>query len=404
MDPDSSARDSAGAAPTADSSDVCVVEVGSRTFVLVGTAHVSRESLDLVRQVIERERPDCVCVELDERRYAALSQEHSFDDLDLRSVIRQRQLVTLMLNLVLAAYQRQLGLSLGVMPGAELLEAARVARENGIPVELCDRDVRITLRRAWRAMRWWRRFILVSFLFASLFERPSLKEEDLRELRRQDVLSQLLRELGEAFPGLKSVLIDERDLYLAQKLLDASGDRVVAVVGAGHVEGVRRALSARRSVDLAILEAVPPASRLGLWLGWGVPAVIAGALVAIGLRQGVDAVGENLLFWILANGIPSFVGAVLALAHPATMAVAFLAAPVTSLTPVIGVGYVTAAVQTYFRPPRVREIQGVPGDLGSLRGWWRNRMLRIFLVLLLTTLGSLLGTWVGGAEIISNLF
>jgi pheromone shutdown protein TraB len=138
--------------------------------------------------------------------------------------------------------------------------------------------------------------------------------------------------------------------------------------------------------------------------GAGSAGEIASALVAIGLRQGVDAAGENLVFWILANGIPSFVGAVLALAHPATMAVAFLAAPVTSLTPVIGVGYVTAAVQTYFRPPRVRELQEVPRDLGSLRGWWSNRMLRIFMVLLLTTLGSLLGTWVGGAEIISNLF
>lgn len=403
MGPESSVREAAGLAPEG-SGDVSVVEVGSRTFVLVGTAHVSRESLDLVRSVIERERPDCVCVELDERRYEALSQEQRFDDLDLRAVIRQRQLVTLMLNLVLAAYQRQLGLALGVMPGAELLAAARAARESGIPVELCDRDVRITLRRAWRAMRWWRRFILVSFLLASLFERPSLNEEDLRELRRQDVLSRLLRELGEAFPGLKSVLIDERDLYLAQKLLDAPGDRVVAVVGAGHVEGVCRALGSGRQVDLATLEAVPPVPRLGRWIGWGVPAVIAGALVAIGVGQGAGAVGENLAFWILANGIPSFAGAVLALAHPATMAAAFLAAPITSLTPVIGVGYVTAAVQIYFRPPRVRELQRVPRDLGSLRGWWRNRMLRIFLVLVFTTLGSLLGTWVGGAEIVSNLF
>lgn len=404
MDPGSSLLDGRGAGAADESNDVCVIRTGSRTFVLVGTAHVSRESLELVRRVIERERPDCVCVELDERRYAALAQENRFDDLDLRTVIRERQLVTLVLNLVLAAYQRQLGLALGVMPGAELLEAARVARELGIPVLLCDRDVRITLRRAWRAMRWWRRFILVSFLLASLFQRPDLGEDDLRELRRRDVLSQLMRELGEAFPGLKSVVIDERDLYLAQKLVEAPGERVVAVVGAGHLEGVRRALGSGRGVDLSVLEAVPPAPRLARWFGWGVPIVVASALVAIGLRQGAEAVGANLIFWILANGIPSFVGAFLALAHPVTMLAAFLAAPVTSLTPVIGVGYVTAAVQTYFRPPRVRELQAVPTDVGSLRGWWHNRMLRIFLVLLFTTLGSLLGTWVGGAEILSNLF
>lgn len=387
-----------------DSSDVHVVEAGGRTYVLVGTAHVSRESRDLVRRVIERERPDCVCVELDERRHEALSQEQRFDELDLRQVIRERQLVTLLLNLVLSAYQKQLGLSLGVMPGAELLEAANTARECGIPVHLADRDVRITLRRAWRLTRWWRRFILFSFLLAAVFERPDLKEEDLRELRRQDVLSQLLGELGSAFPGLKSVLIDERDAYLAQRLREAPGQRVVAVVGAGHIEGIRRALRRNEAIDLRLLEAVPPAANVGRWIGWGVPLVVLGGLATIGARHGIDALGENAAFWVLANGIPSLLGAALALAHPATMGAAFLSAPFTSLTPVIGVGYVTAAVQAYYRPPLVRELQGVASDLASVRGWWRNRMLRIFLVLVFTTLGSLLGTWVGGAEIVSNLF
>lgn len=375
-----------------------------REFVLVGTAHISQESADLVREVIERESPDCVCVELDERRYEALSQPQSFEALDLKQVIRSQQLATLMLNLMLASYQKQLGLKLGVQPGSELLAAARTAEERGIPVALCDRDVRVTLRRAWRSLSWLKKFTLLSSLLAGLFEKTELSEDDLRELRQQDVMSKLMQELGEAFPGLKTVLIDERDAFLAKRIAQAPGRRVVAVVGAGHVEGIRQALRDDRPVDLATLETVPPVSPAWKWVGWGIPAVIVGSLVAIGLRHGAAAAGENLVFWILANGIPCAVGAVAALAHPVTIATAFVAAPITSLTPVIGAGYVTAFVQAYLKPPLVSEFREVSHDIASLRRWWSNRLIRIFLVFLFTTLGSLLGTWVGGAEIVSNLF
>jgi pheromone shutdown-related protein TraB len=377
-----------------------------REILLVGTAHVSRESVALVRLVIERARPDRVCVELDEGRHKALAEERRFEELDLRQVLRERQLATLMMNLTLAAYQRQLGLQLGVAPGTELLEATRVARELGCGVELCDRDVRVTLRRAWRAMSLWQRFMLLSALLGSLFERPQITEDELRALREEDVLSRLLRELGDAFPALKRVLIDERDTYLAERIARAEGRRVVAVVGAGHVAGIRDALERRAggAVDLTPLEYVPAASRIWRVLGWAIPAVILGSLLWIGLAQGLDAARENLVFWILANGVPCALGAVLALAHPLTWLTGFLAAPVTSLTPVIGAGYVTAFVQTWLRPPKVRELRAAARDAASARGWWRNRLLRIFLVFVFTTLGSLLGTWVGGARIVSNLF
>jgi pheromone shutdown-related protein TraB len=385
-------------------SDVHVVAREGREFVLVGTAHISRESVDLVREVIEKERPDCVCIELDARRYEALSREQRFESLDLKQVIRAKQLATLMLNLILASYQKHLGLQLGIQPGTELLEAARTAEARGIPVALCDRDIRVTLRRAWRSLSFVRKVLLLSSFLGGIFERAELTEEDLRELRQQDVMSKLMQELGEAFPGLKTVLIDERDAYLTERIKRASGERIVAVVGAGHVEGMRRALTEDRTADLEALNTIPPVSSVWKWVGWGIPAVIVGSLLAIGLRQGAGAAGENLLFWILANGIPCALGAVLALAHPATIAAGFLAAPITSLTPVIGAGYVTAFVQAYLTPPRVSELKGVSQDIGSAAGWWRNRLLRLFLVFLFTTLGSILGTWVGGAEIVSNLF
>jgi pheromone shutdown-related protein TraB len=386
-----------------DRADVRSVRVGNREFVIVGTAHISRESADLVREVIESERPDVVCIELDEGRYQALSQPQRFESLDLREILRHRQLATLIMNLTLSAYQKQLGMKLGVMPGTELLEAAETARELGIRVSLVDRDVRVTLRRAWRAMPWWQKFTLFSSLLASVFEQPTMDEAELRELRDQDVVTRLMSELGEAFPSLKSVLIDERDAYLSHKTLETEGERVVVVVGAGHVDGMRHAIEANRRVDVAPLEVIPPASRLWNVVGWGIPALILGMIGWIGYHQGLAAAGENLLFWVLANGVPSMIGAIVAGGHPATIVAAFAAAPLTSLTPVIGVGYVTAFVQTYFRPPLVRELQRVAADMTSPRTWWSNRLLRVFLVFLLTTIGSLIGTWVGGIEIFTNL-
>lgn len=378
--------------------------VDGREFIIVGTAHISRESADLVREVIERERPDCVCIELDAQRYKALSEKARWESLDLKQVIRDKQLSALLANLVLASYQKKLGGALGVLPGTELLEAAAVAREHGIPIALCDRDVRVTLRRAWASMGFFKKLMMMTNLGASLFDSPELGEDELRRLRERDVLSELMRELGEAMPSLKTALIDERDTYLTQKMLEAEGRKVVAVVGAGHVEGILHALADPREVDLSEINTVPPVSPLWKWVGWGIPALIIGALITIGITKGADVAGQNLLFWVVANGIPCTIGAAAALAHPLTIAAAFFVAPVTSLTPVIGAGYVLAFLQAYVQPPVVKEFEHLTEDIGVASRWWRNRMLRIFLVFILTTLGSLIGTYVGGFEIVKNLF
>src|SRR3990172_4596324 len=386
-----------------DSDDVRVVRAGDRETVVVGTAHVSRESVELVRRAIDELRPDAVAIELDPKRFEALSRPDRLEALDLREVIRTRQLATLGLNLVLAAYQRSLGVALGVRPGAELLEAARCAEDAGIPVALCDRDVRITLRRAWHALSFWKRMVLLASFSAALFERAELSEEDLRELRRTDVLSRLLSELGNAFPGLKRVLIDERDAYLAERIHETPGRRIVAVVGAGHVEGIVRVLERDERSDLAALSATPRASRWTHALGWGIPALVVLSLLAIGLRDGGAVAGENVAFFALATGLPSAAGTLLALGHPATVLSALLLAPLTALSPLIGIGHVTALVQSWVRPPFVRELSSALDDLGSASGLWRNRLLRVLLVFTLSTLGGIIGTWVGGARLLSSL-
>ena len=384
--------------------DVHVLEVDGREFLVVGTAHISRESADLVREVIERERPDTVCLELDRQRYEALANPERWDALDVKQLIRNRQLAALIANLMLAAYQKKLGGALGVRPGAEQLEAGRTAEALGIPVALCDRDVRVTLRRAWASLSLWKKSLLLSTFLASAFERPQLSEDDLRELRQQDVVSRMMAELAEFLPALKRVLIDERDTYLAQRMRETSGRRVVAVVGAGHVEGLLAALRAPGPVALDELDRIPPVSAVTRWLGWGIPASIVGALVAIGITQGAEAAAKDLAFWVLVTGIPCTIGAAAAFAHPITIAAAFFTAPVTTLSPVIGAGHVLALVQAWAQPPVVAEFQRLGEDFTHPLRWWRNRLLRVLLVFILTTLGTLLGVYVGGWEIVSNLF
>ncbi|MBW2521431.1 MAG: TraB/GumN family protein [Deltaproteobacteria bacterium] len=384
--------------------DVERLMIGEREIILVGTAHVSRESVELVKKVIEAEKPDCVCVELDDKRFNALSGKKRWESLDLREIIRKKQLSTLLVNLVLASYQKKLGMQLGVMPGAELLEAAREAEKHAIPVTLCDRDVRVTLRRAWHETSFLKKGYLLATLLASLFDKTEITEEKLQELKKKDVLSELMSELGEAMPELKKVLIDERDIYLAEKIKNSPGRRLVAVVGAGHMAGIVRNIREDNSSAMAAISSFPPVSSAFKVLGWSIPLLIIGSLVAIGILKGSGAAGANLLYWILANGIPTAIGAMLAWGHPYTIATAFVAAPLTSLTPVIGAGYVTAFVQVLVRPPLVREFETVGEDMATVAGWWKNKLLRVFLAFLLPGLGSMIGTWVGGVEIISNLF
>ena len=380
------------------------VRAGGKDIILVGTAHVSRESVDLVKRVIAAERPDVVCVELDEKRYEALTRKDRWQALDLKEIIRRKQLGTLAVNLTLAAYQRKLGAKLGVRPGEELLAAAETAAAMGVPVELCDREVRVTMRRAWRAASLWKKGELLVTLAASLFDDTEMSEEQLARLKKKDMLAEIMDELGESLPELKRVVIDERDTFLAEKIKSAKGEKIVAVIGAGHLAGVERALGEDRSAMIDEINTIPPVSPAWKTLGWAVPALIIGSIVVIARNKGAAVAGDNILYWILANGIPSALGAALALAHPLTVLSAFAAAPVTSLTPVIGAGYVTAFVQVMLQPPVVREFETVLDDIGTVRGWWGNRLLKVLLAFLLPGFGSMIGTWVGGAEIISNLF
>ena len=384
--------------------DVSIINDNEREFIVVGTAHISKQSAELVQEVIEKEIPDCVCIELDQQRYKALSEKNKWESLDIKTVIKEKQLTTLLVNIVLASYQKKLGEKLGALPGVEMLNAINTAKNLGLQIALCDREIRITLRRAWNSMSFWQKLKLFSSGFAGIFEDFELTEEKLQELKGKDVLSKMMEELGKSLPVLKKVLIDERDIYLSKKIREAPGEKIVAVIGAGHVNGVCRELEVKKNINLKEFEFIPPSPLTFKIIGWSIPFIIIASIILIGYSKGIHAAQDNILYWILANGIPCSIGAIFAAAHPLTIIASFIAAPITSLTPLIGAGYIAAFVQAYYQPPLVKEIQSVSDEVRKISKWWKNRLLKILLVFILTSLGSIIGTYVGAYEIISNLF
>lgn len=382
--------------------DIKKLYINNKEIILIGTAHISNVSADLVRSAIENEKPDCVCLELDEKRYQSMINSKKWENLDLKEILKKKQLSTLLVNIVLSAYQKRLAKKMGVEPGTEFMTAAKICKTLNIPIELCDRDIRITLRRTWNSMTFREKWVLL-FRDTGADLNEELSEESLSELRKTDVISKLINDIGKSVPSLKRVLIDERDNYLAENIRNAPGEKIIAVIGAGHVKGIINILESGRKINLAKIETIPEGSRMLKIIAWGVPTLIIGSIVIIGYNQGLSKAWENVLVWIIANGVPSMIGALIAMAHPVTIFSAFVGAPLTSLTPVIGAGYVTAFVQFYFMPPVVKNFNTIGEDVYKFRMWWSNRLLQIFLVFLLTGIGSALGTYLGAYNIFTNL-
>lgn len=385
-------------------SNIHRIQLGDREIILLGTAHISQESISQVQESIRSERPDRVCVELDAGRLKALTEPDRWKSLDLKTIIRQGQLSTLVANLMLSSYQKRMGQQTGVRPGQELLVAVETAEELGIPFDLVDREVKTTLKRAWRLTPWYRRFTLLGTLLGSLFDRSEVTEAQLREIKQQDTLSAMMEEFGKSFPELKQVVITERDHFLAGRIFAAQGKRVLAVIGAGHLAGIAKLLeTGEQPQSEEVLTHIPKPSSAGKIIGWGIPLIIVGGLVAIGFQKGLGAVGDSVVYWILMTGLPAAAGTALALPHPLTILTAFVMAPFTTLHPLLGVSTFTALAQALLMPPRVHEMESVGDDITKFAMWWRNRLLRIFLCFLLPGLPTTIGMVIGGIHIFKSV-
>ena len=375
--------------------------LGGKNIHLIGTAHVSKESIDEVSSAIRDEKPGMVCVELDEGRFASITQQDNWERLDVTKVLREGKGFLLIANIVLGSFQRRLGNELGVKPGEEMLAAINTAREMGIAYSLCDREVKLTLQRAWASCGLWSKCKLLATLLSSAFTTEKLSANEIENLKNSNELDGMMSELSQYLPAVKETLIDERDRYLAAKIwaaAPAEGTGTLAVVGAGHLRGIQAHLEQFAAggalPDIAKLETIPPKSLLSKAVGWIIPAAII-ALIAVGFfRAGADLSLSMLRNWVLWNGSLAALGCVIALGHPLAVLVSFLGAPIATLNPFIGVGIFSGLVQAAFRKPRVSDVENISADVVSLKGVYRNRISRVLLVFFLSSLGGAIGNFV----------
>ncbi|MEE8551727.1 MAG: TraB/GumN family protein [Desulfobacterales bacterium] len=363
-----------------------------KEIILLGTAHVSKESVRLTADVIEMEKPDTVCVELCESRYQSIRQKDKWQETDIVKVIKEKKTFLLLSNLLLVSFQKRIADKLDVKPGEEMIKAMEIGEALGAEIHLADRNIRITLLKTWRAMGLWSKVKLLFQLVLSIGEIDEIKEEDIEKMKQEDVLHTLLSDVGKSLPILKDILIDERDQYLAQKIRTAPGNKIVAVVGAGHVPGIKKCWNT--DIDIEALEQIPPKGKTSGILKWIIPLAIL-VLIVLGFYHGGTNAGTDMIWWwVMANGILAGLGAAIAMAHPLTILSSVLAAPLTSLNPMIAAGWVSGLVEAFSRKPKVKDFERLPEDILSIRGFWRNKVTRILLVVVFTNLGSSLGTFV----------
>ena len=387
---------------------VLEVERDGVHYTLLGTAHVSQASVDAVHHHLENGEFDAVAVELCASRHRALTDTNAWREMNLFAIIRQGKAGMMMASLALSAYQRRIAEQFGIEPGAEMKAAMQASSAAGLPLQLIDREIGITLKRTSRKLSWWQRWVLTNGMVFSLFSREQIEEDDIERLKQGDLLNETFSEFATESPALYDGLIAERDRFMAARLRQENerhpGRRVLAVVGAGHLAGLARELGAlsipKREVDA--LNQVSAPSKVWKAIPWMVlVAVLTG--FAIGFSRSPELGLSLILTWVVINGGLSALGALIARAHPLTILTALLAAPLTSLNPTIGAGMVTGAVEAWLRKPKVADFESLRDEVVKISGWWRNRVARVFLVFFLANLGSAAGTWIAGFSMVRQL-
>lgn len=377
-------------------------------YTLLGTAHVSQSSADAVRALIAQRPFDAVAVELCEARHRAMTTPDAMAQLDIFQVIREGKIGLVTANLALSAYQRRLAEQLGVEPGAEMRAAIDASAEKSLPVWCIDRDIGVTLRRTYAAVGFWRRMTLMSGLAMSLVIKDEVDEAEIERLKQGDILESSFHEFASRDETLYRALIDERDRYMAANLRAGNatpGQRVLAVVGAGHLAGLAKYLAedqADPAEETLALKQVPPPKPWGKWIGIALTVFVLGGF-AWGFSQGADVGTQFVLRWILFTGIGGAIGCLLAGGHPLSILTAFAVSPFTPLHPALSSGMLSAWVEAWLRRPKVADFSQLRDDVGSPAGWWRNRVARVFVNFFLTNLGTAAGFYLAGWGMLKRL-
>lgn len=381
-------------------------EDGKELF-LIGTAHVSKDSVEEVARIIEEENPDRVCIELDDGRMKNKSEQKSWENMDIRKVFKEGRGFLLLANTALASFQKRMGAQTGSDPGAEIIGAAKLAQEKNIPVSLCDREIQTTFKRAWAKSSLWNKCKLLATLISAAFSKEEISEEELENLKNQETLESMLNEVAKELPSVKEVLIDERDRYLASKIYTAPGEKKVAVIGAGHTQGILRTLEKLEkneiSSDTTPLTVIPPAKKWTSAIGWLIPTAIILILVMGIVSNGWDQGMKTFLYWFIVNTTATLIFTAAGGGSFLTTILSAVTAPYFALNPLLGVGMFAGIMQATFKKPKVKDFEKMSDDATTLKGWYKNRILRCLLVFLTSSLGSMLGSLVAFPMIIARL-
>ena len=382
--------------------NVTKIEYLDKQIILIATAHVSKESAELVKKVIEEERPDSVCIELDEDRYQNIIKPKDWENTDLIKVIKSKKVGFMVANLFLGSYQKKMAAKLGNPVGGEMIQGMESAKETGATLVLADRSIQTTFLRIWRKLNLWDKIkLVVSLLYPSDDDDADITSDDIEKLLDEDMIEAAMAGLKKEFPKIGEILISERDQYLAAKIKEAPGKKVVAVLGAGHVPGIK--IEIFKEQDLEAISVVPPSSRFSKIAGWIIPALITGVLIysfVINFQTGL----QQLSAWILWTGILAAVFTALSFAHPLSILTSFLAAPLTTLHPLLACGWFTGIVEATMKKPNVKDVQNIQTDIFSFKGFFTNRLLKTVLVMFMANLGATIGTLIAGTNLIRNLF
>ncbi len=362
-----------------------------KEIILLGTAHISQKSVDEVKEAIEKEKPDVVGVELDAKRFAQLAQGDKWQNTNIGEIISSGQTYLFLLTIMLSNFQRSLGAQVGVKPGTEMIEAVKAAEEKKIPVALLDRDVNVTLKRAIQKMSLGEKYHFVSSTFAGFFadEKKALTPEVIEELKDKDMLNKLLAQLGKEMPSIKGVLVDERDQYIANSIVNSPGKKILAVVGAGHVEGIKNAIG--KEIDIAAISKVDKGVNWLKIIQWAIPAIFIAIIAAIFFTKGTAVTLSAIGLWIVTTGVCAALGALIARAHPYSILAALVSAPFTTLHPLLAAGMFSAYAEAKIRNPQVKDFEGLR-NLNSLSDFANNQVTKILLIASLTNIGAMIGT------------
>lgn len=371
-----------------------------KQLFLIGTAHVSKNSADLVESRIHEIKPDIICIELDEQRFNSIKNRNKYENIDIFKIIKNKQLFFFIGQFIMASFQKKISEKTGSRPGEEFIRAINISESENIPLALIDRNIGTTLKRAWRLTPVKHKFrFMGSMLFSDNDEFDNL---DIEQLKKSDAIETLVKSFSEELPETKKVLIDERDLFLAYGIQKNLADKTIAVVGAGHVPGILKYLGEEISDDEKDnINFIPERSKTASIMKWIVPALIMLIFIWGFFSGNKEVVKDFALIWILAHGLLTVLGCMISLAHPLTIITGFIASPITSLNPTIGAGFVTALVQAIMVKPRIKDFEQLNNNSLHFKQWWENRLTKIFLVFLFSSIGSSIGTFVALPALIS---